>query len=67
MTLSESYLFVLVISSVLFIPLGLAIRTLLVTKEHVILPILRLRITKCPNQTLVHGSSDYADESISFI
>jgi hypothetical protein len=42
---SESYLFVLIISSALFVPIGLAIRTLLSMNEHVILPILRLRIT----------------------
>ena len=45
MTFSEPYMFVLVISAVLSIPLVLAIRTLLATKQHVILPILRLRIT----------------------
>ena len=45
MTFSEPYMFVLAISAVLSIPLVLAIRTLLATKQHVILPILRLRIT----------------------
>ena len=49
MTFSESYVFVFVISLLLSIPLGLAIRTLLATKEHVILPILRLRIRKSPS------------------
>lgn len=46
MSFSESYFFVLLISSLLCIPLGLAIRTLLNTKERVILPILRLCMTK---------------------
>jgi hypothetical protein len=46
MTFSESYVFVLAISLALCIPLGLVIRTLLATKHHVILPILRIRITK---------------------
>ena len=46
MTFSESYMFVFAISAVLVIPLVLAIRTLLAAKPHVILPILRLRITK---------------------
>ena len=53
MTFSESYVFVLVISLLLSIPLGLAIRTLLATKEHVILPILRLRMRKSPNQCII--------------
>ena len=57
MTFSEPYVFVLAISLVLFVPLSVAIRTLLATKEHVILPILRLRITKGPIHTLVHDSS----------
>jgi len=46
MTFSEPYVFVFAISAVLSIPLVLAIRTLLATKQHVLLPILRLRITK---------------------
>jgi hypothetical protein len=46
MTFSESYMFVLGISLALCIPLGLAVRTLLATKHHVIRPILRMRITK---------------------
>jgi hypothetical protein len=51
MTFSEPYMFVLVISSFLSIPFGLAIRTLLRTKPSVILPILRLRITNGQSQT----------------
>jgi hypothetical protein len=43
MTFSEPYMFVLAISAVVSIPLVLAIRTLLGTKQHVILPILRER------------------------
>jgi len=45
MILSESYLFVLIINSWLFVPFGLSLRTLLRMRQHVILPILRLRIT----------------------
>ena len=48
MTFSESYVFVFVIGLLLSIPLGLAIRTLLATKEYVIIPILRLRMRKSP-------------------
>ena len=57
MTFSESYMFVLVISLVLCIPLRLAIRTLLATKEYVILPVLRLCIMIGQTQPLAHDSS----------
>ena len=60
MTFSEPYMFVLVISAVLSIPLVLAIRTLLATKQHVILPILRLRITN--GHALIYEPSDPQDE-----
>ena len=62
MTFSEPYMFVLVISAVLSIPLVLAIRTLLATKQHVILPILRLRIT---GHALIYEPSDLQDETTS--
>jgi hypothetical protein len=45
MIVPESYLFVLIVSSSLLVPIGLALRTLLAMKAHVVLPILRLRIT----------------------
>jgi hypothetical protein len=57
MTFSDPYMFVLVVSSVLCIPMALAIKTLLGTKEYVILPILRLCMTSGGNQTIVHQSS----------
>ena len=56
MTFSEPYMFVLAISAVLSIPLFLAIRTLLATKQHVILPILRLRIAN--GHAFIHEPSD---------
>jgi hypothetical protein len=56
MTFSEPYMFVLAISAVVSIPLVLAIRTLLGTKQHVILPILRLRITN--GHALIYEPSD---------
>ena len=56
MTFSEPYMFVLAISAVLSIPLVLAIRTLLAIKQHVILPILRLRITN--GHALIYEPSD---------
>ena len=56
MTFSEPYMFVLAISALLSIPLGLAIRTLLATKQHVILPIFRLRITN--GQAMIYELSD---------
>jgi hypothetical protein len=63
MTFSEPYMFVLAISAVLSIPLVLAIRTLLATKQHVILPILRLRITN--GHALIYEPSDLQDETTS--
>lgn len=60
MTLSEPYMFVLAISALLSIPLVLAIRTLLATKQHVILPILRLRITN--GHAMIYELSDPQDE-----
>ena len=65
MTFSESYMFVFAISAVLSIPLVLAIRTLLATKQHVILPILRLRITK--GHAMINEHSDPQDEPTPFI
>jgi hypothetical protein len=65
MTFSEPYMFVLAISAVLSIPLVLAIRTLLATKQHVILPILRLRITK--GHALIYEPSDPQDKPTSSI
>ena len=65
MTFSEAYMFVFAISAVLSIPLVLAIRTLLATKQHVILPILRLRLTKGHSMTCEH--SDPEDEPIPSI
>jgi hypothetical protein len=62
MTFSESYLFVLVISCLLSIPLGIAIRTLLNSKQRVILPILRLSIATSVNQPLT-GQSIAIDQS----
>ena len=44
MIFSEPYLSVLSINSWLFVPLGLTLRTLLRMRQHVILPILRIRI-----------------------
>ena len=61
MTFSESYIFVFAISAVLSIPVVLAIRTLLATKQH----ILRLRIAKNHSMTCEH--SDPADEHIPTI
>ena len=52
-------------SAVLSIPVVLAIRTLLATKQHVILPILRLRIAKNHSMTCEH--SDPEDEPIPTI
>jgi hypothetical protein len=65
MTFSEPYMFVLAISAVLSIPLVLAIRTLLATKQHVIRPILRLRITK--GHAWINEPSDPQDEPTSTI
>jgi hypothetical protein len=65
MTLSEPYMFVLAISALLSIPLVLAIRTLLATKQHVILPILRLRITN--GHAMIYELSDPQDEPIPSI
>ncbi len=65
MTFSEAYMFVFAISAVLSIPLVLAIRTLLATKQHVILPILRLRLTKGHSMTCEH--SDPEDKPIPSI
>ncbi len=45
MIFSEPYLFVLIMNSWLFVPIVLTLRTLLRMRQHVILPILRLRIT----------------------
>ena len=45
MIFSEPYFFVFIISSWLFVPIALTVRTLLSMKHHVILPILRVRIT----------------------
>lgn len=45
MSFSEPYLFVLIMNSWLFVPIGLTLRTLLRMRQHVILPILRIRIT----------------------
>jgi methylglyoxal synthase len=50
---SESYFFVLIISSSLFVPISLAVRTLLAMKTHVVLPILRRRITNHPTETRI--------------
>ena len=50
MICSESYLFVLTLSSCLFVPIGLIVRTLLGMRQHVILPILRIRITTEPRE-----------------
>lgn len=44
MIFSEPYLFVLIINSWLFVPIGLTLRTLLRMRQYVILPILRIRI-----------------------
>ena len=63
MTFSESYMFVFAINAVLFIPLVLAIRTLLATKQHVILPILRLSLTK--DHSAISEHSDPKDKPIS--
>ena len=63
MTFSEPYMFVLAISAVVSIPLVLAIRTLLGTKQHVILPILRLRIAN--GHAFIHEPSDPQDEPTS--
>ncbi len=57
MNLPEAYIFVLVLTALLFIPLGLAIRTLLAAKTHVILPILRLRMTDGRSHPLIHQHS----------
>lgn len=65
MTFSESYMFVFTISAVPSIPLVLVIRTLLASKQHVILPILRLRLTKVHSMTC--EDSDPEDEPIPFI
>jgi len=65
MTFSESYMFVFAISAVLSIPVVIAIRTLLATKQHVILPILRLRLTKSHSMTCEY--SDPEDEPIPTI
>ena len=65
MTFSEAYMFVFAISAVLSIPVVLAIRTLLATKQHVILPILRLSLTKDHSMISVH--SDPKDKPISSI
>jgi hypothetical protein len=43
MIYQESYVFVLALSTILAAPIGLAMRTLLVMKERVIVPILRVR------------------------
>ena len=59
MTFSESYIFVFAISAVLSIPVVLAIRTLLATKQHVI------RIAKNHSMTCEH--SDPEDEPIPTI
>ena len=56
MAFSESYLFVLVISLFLSIPFAFAIRTLLHTKQRVILPILRLNKTKSLGKPRVEQS-----------
>ena len=45
MIFSEPYLFVLIMNSWLLVPIGLTLRTLLRMRQHVILPILRIRIT----------------------
>ena len=60
MTFSEAYMFVFAISAVLSIPLVLAIRTLLATKQHVLLPILRLRVTK--SHPMICEHSDLEDK-----
>ncbi len=65
MTFSESYIFVFAISAVLFSPVVLVFRTLLATKQHVILPILRLRLTKVHSMT--YEDSDLEDEPIPSI
>lgn len=44
MSFSEPYLFVLIMNSWLFVPIGLTLRTLLRMRQYVILPILRIRI-----------------------
>ena len=44
MIFSEPYVFVLLMNSWLFVPIGLALRTLLPMRQHVILPILHIRI-----------------------
>lgn len=67
MTFCKSYTFVLLISSMLFIPLSLAIRTLLAKKVYTIVPILRLRITTNHNRSLADESSNLGRELLSSI
>ena len=53
MLFSESYLFVLILSSSLSIPISLAVRTLLAMKTHLVFPILRLRLMNDLTETRI--------------
>ena len=67
MIVSEPYVFVLMISSALCIPLALAVKTLLATKQYVILPILRLRVMDGHTRAFVRKSSHPIGEPTSSI
>jgi hypothetical protein len=54
MTFPESAFFIFMISAVLAIPIGIAVRTLLAMKERVFVPILRVRTASGDIQTIVY-------------
>ena len=59
MIYQDSYIFILVSSVVLAIPVGIALRTLLVMKERVIVPILRMRTKAGVKQAITYKPSQY--------
>jgi hypothetical protein len=54
MIFPESYFFISVISGTLIVPISIAVRTLLGMKEHVIVPLLRVRTSTGHIHTIIY-------------
>jgi hypothetical protein len=61
----ESYIFVFVLNTVLAIPIGISVRTLLAMKERLIVPILRVRTATGEIRAITFQHTPLVHEPIS--
>lgn len=59
MSSSDPYIFIFVLSVIIAVPVGFAVRTLLAMKERVIVPILRMRTETGGKQAITYKRSLY--------